>query len=85
MKKINYQIIREDNLLSRSALELIRGGNSATIHCTSNQCKSHQGKCKINQCTIHIGDCNQNKCNINCAMNFECGDFTCRTYTGKKI
>lgn len=66
MKKINFEIIREDNLLIPSALEFIRGGDVAIIQCQSNECGSHSGECNVNKCKIHIGFCVNNNCETHC-------------------
>lgn len=64
MEKLNFRPIREENLLTPSALDSIRGGIDS-IQCTQNSCSQNSGTCTINKCVNNTLDCGENYCNTN--------------------
>lgn len=68
MKKIKLEIIREENQIITSSMELIKGGIVSIIQCSNNDCGTHSGSCNINKCTVHTGMCDVNSCGSHCQV-----------------
>ena len=65
MKNLMISAIREDNILSASALSLVKGGAINVSSCTTDICKEDSGTCGENKCTKNTGSCNINHCTRN--------------------
>lgn len=65
MKNLMISAIREDNILSASALSLVKGGATNAITCTINNCGSNYASCGTNNCQVNDGACGSNGCKIN--------------------
>lgn len=75
MKNLMISAIREDNILSASALSLVKGGATIGITCISNTCGKNSASCQTNNCTENDGGCGTNNCGINIGNTpppFEC-------------
>ena len=85
MKLKGLLALREDNILTPSALESIKGGDSSSQICNTNRCTLNSGKCGINDCNTNSYSCINNSCNSNgpcnnntsCPTNLNPGD-TCK-------
>ena len=65
MKNLMISAIREDNILSASALSLVKGGATNAILCSTNGCQNNSGTCNENYCNGNNGGCTKNTCTNN--------------------
>lgn len=75
---MNFKIkaIREDNYLSPSSQQAVKGGSASPL-CTKNLCTKNSGICGENECEVNIDPCEINKCGTNCEPhNVVCGDLS---------
>lgn len=75
--KFNIKTIRENNYLTPSSLQAVKGG-VALPQCTKNFCDNNAGKCGENKCIVNSLSCEVHNCGIRCESNNSgCNGISC--------
>lgn len=75
--EFKIKAIREDNYLTPSSLQAVKGG-AAMPECTKNSCTNNIGACGENECDYNKDPCDVNKCGSNCGLhNIICMTLSC--------